>query len=415
MPNIYFKLLLLKISYYHKKELKRIRKQKKIKVAFFLIHDSIWKYEGVYKLMLEDERFEPIVVVCPYISYDEEVMFSTMNQAYNSFKEKGYNVIKTYNEDTREWLDVKKDINPDIIFFTNPHRITKWEYYIYNFKEYLTCYVPYFYVSNNLEQSNYNLKFHNLLWLAFYESYIHKEYAIKIARNKGKNVIITGYPAIDLYFEKCKKKSNNIWKSQSKKKKRIIWAPHHTIKENGGELNYSCFEKHAEIFLEFAIEFENEIQFSFKPHPILKSKLLKSKNWGEKRTNDYYSYWNKYDNCQLNEGEYIELFINSDALIHDSASFMTEYLATGKPLLYTLNDKEVSSRMNSYGQMALSNHYVAQNKNEIRGFIIDVVLNGQDTMYKDRQIFIEKYLRPPNNKSASLNIYEEIKLRINDN
>ena len=88
----YFEELLepikIKIApFQHKIAVKKVRKKDKIKVAFFLIHDSVWKYEGVYKLMEQDERFEPLVIVCPYITFGEENMLKEMKQAYQSFKE----------------------------------------------------------------------------------------------------------------------------------------------------------------------------------------------------------------------------------------------------------------------------------------------------------------------------------------
>ena len=143
IKSIAFKVKIKRVQANHKKALLLIKNKDKIKVAFFLIHDSVWKYEGVYRLMEKDERFEPIVVVCPYIVSGEETMLREMNQAYNSFTLKGYNVVKTYNENDKKWLNVKEEVQPDIVFFTNPHKLTKDEYYITNFLDCLTCYVQY--------------------------------------------------------------------------------------------------------------------------------------------------------------------------------------------------------------------------------------------------------------------------------
>src|SRR5690625_6793719 len=47
----------------HKYALQRIRKKDRIKVAFFLVNESIWKYEKLYFLLQGDDRFEPVVFI----------------------------------------------------------------------------------------------------------------------------------------------------------------------------------------------------------------------------------------------------------------------------------------------------------------------------------------------------------------
>jgi len=93
--------------------------------------------------MIESEKFEPIIVICPYTTFGKDLMEKEMKYAMSFFKKKGYRTVSTYNKKSKLWIDVKKTINPDIVFFTNPHHITKSEYYINNYLDRLTCYVPY--------------------------------------------------------------------------------------------------------------------------------------------------------------------------------------------------------------------------------------------------------------------------------
>ena len=46
-------------------------------------------------------------------------MLRDMTACYEYFKGHKYNVTRSYNPDTDKYLDVKENINPDIIFFTN--------------------------------------------------------------------------------------------------------------------------------------------------------------------------------------------------------------------------------------------------------------------------------------------------------
>jgi hypothetical protein len=402
----YFKLKLKKVQANHKKALEKVRKKEKIKVAFFLIHESVWKYESVYKLMEQYERFEPIVIVCPYVAYGDEIMLHEMNQAYQAFKQKGYNIIKTLG-DNGKWLDVKKEINPDIIFFTNPHNLTKKEYYITSYMDALTCYVPYFFQVNNLNESNFNGILQNFCWKVFNESVFHYECALKYSRNKAINVVVSGFPGLDKIF------SNDYipfikWKNTNTNESfKIIWAPHHTIEGQGAGLDYSSFFTYADYFIALLLN-NIHIQMAFKPHPLLKPKLYKHETWGKAKTDDYYNVWNNLPNGQLEEGEYIDLFYTSDALILDSASFIIEYLYFNKPYCFTINDIKVKNRFNSFGQMAFNHMYLASSENEVWSFINEVVIHGNDYLGEFRKKFFNENVMPSNGKTASENIFNEV-------
>lgn len=403
--NLKFKLRNIRIN--QRVALKMVQKKKKIKVAFFLIHDSVWKYEGVYRLMEKDPLFEPVVVVCPYIVYGEEVMLKEMGQAYNSFLANGYKVISTFDNATQKWFDVKKEIAPDIIFFTNPHKLTREEYYITNFLDCLTCYVPYAFVVIHLLESHYNQFFQNILWKAFYETEMHRKFAEENAFNKGRNVIITGYPGIDNLIAPDYVPLDP-WKIKEKKVRRIIWAPHHSIDDDKEILSYSNFLRYHQFMLEIAKEYIGKIQIAFKPHPLLMEKLFLHEDWGKDRTEAYYIKWKNLENGQLELGDYTDLFLTSDAMIHDSASFMVEYLYTKKPVAFSMRDMNVTERFNDFGKIVFNYLYKVNHESEIKNFINTIVLEGKDNMKTERLNFLNNKLMPPHGQLASENIYKEI-------
>jgi len=403
LSKFYFPYYLF-VQWRYDKTAEKIRKKDKITAVFFLIHESIWKYGGVYKLMEQDKRFEPIVVVCPNIWYGEEYMLREMDRAYSSFLTRGYNVIKALNETTQQWLDVKKEIKPDIVFFTYPGKMTKSEYYVYNFLDCLTVYVPYGFMAANIQRDQYDLVFHNLIWRCYYETTIHKEMAKKYATNKGVNVVITGFPMCDVFWDSAYT-PKDVWKVKDKNVKRIIWAPHHTLENNKKQYAYSNFLTDYQFMLDIAKQFEGRIQIAFKPHPVLKPTLYSHPGWGKERTDAYYKTWLTIENGQLEEGDYIDLFLTSDAMILDSISFISEYCYTGKPSLFLIRDDTIINKFNEYGRMTFDLVYKASNHNDILDFINITVLNKNDPLSKERQAFIDKYLTPPNNQTATENIY----------
>jgi CDP-glycerol glycerophosphotransferase (TagB/SpsB family) len=215
---------------------------------------------------------------------------------------------------------------------------------------------------------------------------IHRQYS----DNNGKNVIVTGYPAMEPFLDKTYT-SVSSWKKQDKNKFKIIWAPHHTI--DMPQLPYANFLKYADFFIKLVQRCQDTIQWAFKPHPILKPKLINHRDWGQEKTEGFWSFWENQPNCQLEEGEYVDLFLTSDAMIHDSGSFLAEYLYTNKPVLYLTSSTDMKEYFNQFGCEAFDACYHAFNEQDIEEFIANL-FEGKDTMQLKRQFFLEKHVLP---------------------
>ena len=380
-----------------------LKGKKSIKVVFFAQLSSIWKYDLLYKLMNDDPCFEPMVLVVPELARGDEFMWENMDKTYLLMKSKGYKVIKSFDSVLNSWIDVHAQINPDIIFFSRPYSgISKKEYAISNFPNVLTCYVPYAFMEIQ-GRAYFDLLFHNLLWIHFAETLVHKQISYSEEFIKAKNVYVSGYPGCDLFLLK-NKVINDCWKIKNPLIKRIIWAPHHSIESNG----YTDFLKVSDLFMNLAIKYKDKIQIAFKPHPLLKPKLYNHKGWGSKRTDSYYDFWENSENTFLAEGEYIDLFLTSDALMHDSGTFLIEYLYTLKPVLFSSFTNR-RKNLNYFGRQALNLHYRVNNEDDITTFIEKVVIQDNDSMYAQRKLFFDTYLNIPNGMTASQNIINKIK------
>ena len=356
--------LFLKMQKKHQQLIEQIKGKEKIKVVFLAIHKSVWKVDPVFQKMLNDPFFEPLILVCPYVYYGEERMWEDMKDTYEYFEEKNYPIISSYSKDENRWLSLE-EIKPDIVFFTNPHDLTRKEYYEDAYLNYLSCYVPYAHDVSRYDnfQSQYNQPFHNCMWRIYAphkeDLDIFKEYST----SKGKNVVVTGYPFCEVFININIKNNND--------KKIIIWAPHHTINDDD-VLGYSNFIKYSNLFKEIVTKYQKNVIFVFKPHPILKLKLYKHKDWGMAKTDDYYKFWTTQKNTKINNGEYIDLFLQSDAMIHDSGSFLAEYMYLQKPVLY-LNSRD--DNLNDFGKKAQQSCTVGHNEAGIILFVEKVINN----------------------------------------
>ncbi|WP_282776941.1 CDP-glycerol glycerophosphotransferase family protein [Phaeodactylibacter xiamenensis] len=395
----------------HQKKLIELKKKETIKVLFIVIFDSVWKYEEFYRLLDESGRFEPLIVIAPHTNLVEEDMIKQVEHIYEKFKNKGYRVESSYDP-SKGWLDYKSIYKPDIVCFTTPYNYTISCYQFTWFYDVLTIYVPYAFVVIHKLELHYKMFFYNVLWKYFVESGIHKSYAKQFALLNTRHVIVSGYPGLDLLLQK-QRLDNEIWKNpRNGRIRRVIWAPHHTIAGEGAGLDYSTFLSYYEVFIDLVEHYKGDLQIAFKPHPLLKAKLYKNKEWGKTRADEYYNFWRNHPNGQLEEGDYIDLFHTSDALIHDSASFMAEYMVTKKPILFLVADKNLPSRFNSFGKELFQRHYRSETTEEVSRFIEGVVFEKNDSMYNIRAEFVEKHLTPPNKQTAAKNMLDHIQKQL---
>lgn len=371
-----------------------VRRKGNINVGFVLSDLGKWKTELLFKKLLEHERFTPVVLVVPYLNNDN----SGQNQLIKYLLDKKY-PFYVYDNNRR----FSDDINLDIIFYQEPYGgiINKRYEYKHNLSS-LFCYVPYAF---HTIDSNWSLDtpLLNFAWQVFFENSLVLKNVSFYMTNGGKNCKVTGLPFTDLFKEHFFI-DKNPWKYQIKPKKKIIWAPHHTILSET-LICYSTFLMYCDTMFSLALKFKDDIQIAFKPHPVLLTKLYNV--WGKEKTDNYYSLWEKGENTQLVLGDYVPLFFHSDAMIHDCGSFTVEYHYTRNPVMYLLKDDNHSEELNEFGKMAFNLHYKGRNVDDIETFIKNVIAEV-DPMKEERDKFYNDYLRAPEGNSASDNIINAI-------
>ncbi len=373
----------------------RLKDKEVVEVAFMLSIPGMWKLDYLFKEMQQDPRYHPYVVIVPYSVYkgfSEEEVWRTVRRTEEFVKQRGFEYIIPYDEAHSRWTDFKKTYRPDIVFFTAPYRDALPQYYIYHFKDCLTCYVSYAFNVLNVYGMFYHIPTVNLFNFYFAETALHKEYMQQYGRNGGPLTYATGYPGTEVYL-RDDYTPKEVWKPQPTAKKRVIWAPHHTIGNSPDDsFSASTFLTNCDLMVQLAQRYSDTIQFAFKPHQLLKFKLIDL--WGAERTEQYYNQWAEMPNCQLEESGYVDLFFGSDAMMHDSGSFTTEYLFLNKPVMFLQRQAKVDDIFNTFGEEAWRQHYHGSTEEDMVRFLEDVVLAGNDPMHDQRQQFFDQYLKP---------------------
>lgn len=389
----------------------RLRDKQQIEVAFFLTIPGMWKSDYLFQALRNNPRYHPYIVIYPYSTYKgfrKDEVWATVKRTERFIAGKGFEYVIPYDEKRHRWQDVKKELRPDIVVFTTPYKDFPPQFFVYHYRDCLTCYVPYGFSSLNLYHVNYDLIFHNLVGLHFVETELHKQIAVDHSRNKGENIVVSGYPGTEVFL-RPDYRPKDVWKPMPTAMKRVIWAPHHTI---DGAFSISTFLLYCDFMLQVAEEYKERIQFVFKPHQLLKFKLQQL--WGKERTDAYYDKWNAMDNTQLEESSYVDLFLTSDAMLHDCGSFTTEYLFTRKPVMYLVHQQGNDDNFSLFGKRSFQCHYHGACKEDIGHFLADVVLAGLDEKKAQREKFFATYLAPQGGMMPSQKIIHIIDDTINE-
>lgn len=366
-------------------KVRRLRKKDKIKVVFVVSQLGFWKSENLYLKMLAHPRFEPVILVIKIYERIEEY-----NRVIEHLTAKGYDFIPM--EDKKS---IREVVRPDIIFYVQPYYgvIHPRFDFLRNLQS-LFCYVYYaFHTLNDIYLEDQ--PFFSFCWQVYFENEIAKENSAKMLYNGASNAVVSGLPFVDDYFTEVK---SDPWKTPKGEKKRIIWAPHHSL-PGSGHLAFSTFLTYCDFMLEMADKYRESVQFVFKPHPALESKLFDL--WGREKTEAYYERWRSGENTQLENGQYTELFKSSDAMIHDCVSFSIEYHYTCNPVMMLESDDALARKevTNDFGRMAYDLHYIGKTKEDVEAFIVNVI-EGRDEMGAARRDFYEKYLLPPDGSAC---------------
>lgn len=389
---------------------RRLKGKDCIDVAFFLTVPGMWKSDYLFRAMRDNPRYHPYVVIYPYSQYkgfSQHEIEATLRRTEQFIAGKGFEYVIPYDAKRRRWKDVRKELKPDLLVLSDPYKDCLPKYFIHHFKHTFTCYIPYSLTILRLYRENYEILFVNIVGLFCLETSKHLELAMRYMSNGAVNAVVTGYPGTEVFLDKHYVPRDS-WKPQPVKKKRVIWAPHHSIDD---AISIASFLVYCDSMLELAQKYEDTIQFAFKPHQLLKFKL--QKQWGEERTEQYYNAWRDMPNGQLEESSYVDLFLTSDAMVHDSASFTTEYLYTQKPVMYLVKDDRMRQAFTPFGEIVFDAHYHAHCLEDVDRFLHHTVLMGDDPMITVRRDVYERYLQPVDGQMPSERIICQIEKLIN--
>lgn len=397
IKNIVEKIICLLYRKSIPNKVKKLRSKEVIKVLFIISEASKWKTEYLYQAMCKHKRFNPVIGVTLKTDNKPSESAKSLLHLISYLESKEYDYTELIREDY-----IKTKINPDIIIYSEPYSSTILRGF--NYLHNLNCLfisITYGFHSVLLPFNHFGgLK--DVAWFDCYENESTANDAIAYVKGKRGNIITTGLPMSEIFLKY--KQGPCVWRNNDNRK-RIIWAPHHSIGFDYETITYGNFLQIADEMKQLSEKYKDKIYWAFKPHPLLRYKL--DILWGKEKTDEYFSYWKDSDHSQLEEGEYIDLFMQSDAMIHDCDTFTIEYLYSNSPVMYLYNSDKHNCDLNNFAKEAHSVHYQGKSINDIIKFI-DMIINNSDPLREKRSNFYNVHLNTNEGINASNNIIREI-------
>lgn len=342
---------------------KKVKSKKKLKIIFYVSEKAKWSSDSLFRELKKYKNIEVNIALPFHISsicYESNLRF---------FEKIDKDIIKLNLTDGKPQSLL--DFEPDIVFYQQPWEIDESNLCENISKSCLCAYIPYGYMLIESDYAHYYLPFHFSLWRYFAESAEHKKLLTRKNKFLGQSTYNFGYPKIDIFKEKT---------PSVKSQKTVIYAPHWSIK--GCHICYSTFDKNCWYFLEKA-KSTPDIEWIFKPHPILIQSVITQGFMTCEEYCDYVREWENLPNAKvITDGNYMEEFLDTDALITDSVSFLAEYLPSKKPIVYLSNGSNVG--FNIIAKKMMKDYYKVETTQEIDRIFDRVIVKGDDYLYKKR-------------------------------
>lgn len=352
-------------KYVREQILEKLSHGEKLRFGSYVIYDSTFGAHGICELMLkEPEKYDVQFVICPDV-YRDMAGLRQYHKTKQFFIERygADKVLDGYDEKTGEFLDWSDSF--DVVYTANPYDVLVNKVHGIRYlssQNVLPIFICYGYIISNWFMKEFVASQNAaLLYKNFVGTKQTKMEAIEFQNLYTRNIVLSGYPKMDKLEEVPESKHS---------RKKILIAPHHTVKGLPGELQLSNFLEYADLIPELADMFPN-IDFVFRPHPLLFTNLMMHGIWSQDKVDSYLENLREKNIAYSTESDYLHLFKECDAIVHDCGSYSVEWLYTGKPCCYVVDSEErVRKQLNKLANFALDCHTeIADSKEKIISFI----------------------------------------------
>ena len=357
-----------------------------VRVAFIVMSATTWpSLQSVWAACNRDPRFDVRVILAPNTYLDRQSKEFNQARAF---------LIRDDIPFTYGYEGILDDFRPEVVFVPSAY-IDMLPYYLgagaLEAVGARIAYVPY-----GLEiggggfnmQYQFNLDLHNRAWRIFARSVSHRRMFARYCESGSGHVRVVGSPRLDQIsrLNACDASELEAWIGR---RKAILWTPHFS---EGPSAAWSTFGRYRDHILEIFAKRAKTHVLIFRPHPLLFSHLRTTGYWTTEEEAAFRQRIAAAENVVLDEsGSYLPAFKAAHALMADAGSFLLEFFATGKPLLYLSPEGGIG--LNDDANLA-DYLYVCRGSADIARFV-EAVGKGRDPMATQRRAGLSQFFHIP--------------------
>ena len=171
----------------------------------------------------------------------------------------------------------------------------------------------------------------------------------------------------------------------------IIWAPHWSVYYKGYR-SFGNFHVYYKYFINLAKR-HKDLHLVIRPHFRTFLEAVMQQVVSQKDLLSFTKECHDLSNVTLSaDGDYVKYFLESDAMITDGVSFLTEYPVLKKPLLHTVNKEQ--TKFNDFGEKVISFFPKAYTEEDIDVFVNEIISKKTATVSEDKYDFLNKLIMP---------------------
>lgn len=321
------------IRKHHCRIIKKLRTGEPLHVLFLVQFPEMWNSEkALFEELQRDSRFRTTLLCVPkYRELNQSGnVYEEENCVLDFLNEKGYDAMDARNGGS--WVDIKS-LKPDYIFLQRPYssHLPK-DYQFKTLRRYgLLCYVPYngrfnIGVYLKVEFNQEFLKYFYAFFADCIESYRYvKDWVDARGFDGWKMIYNLGYPRYDMIRREKEKVPG---------KTTFLWLPRWSLGEHGEQDNKSHFLEYVEPMLEY-FSAHSELELIIRPHPLMFMNFINKKVMTQAEVDDLKLKVQALPNVRFDENaDYLETIDDTDVLISDASSLVTEFFYTLRPIIY---------------------------------------------------------------------------------
>lgn len=277
----------------------------------------------------------------------------------------------------------------DAVLYTSPYDETRPEAYRFaKLRQRVRCtaYIPY-----GLEvgggEHNYVYQYGQPVTAGasavFVRSEGVREMFVRHCPNGARHVHVTGHPRMDGLVDLAHFPVDPALREAIGGRRAVLWNAHFSF---DGDL-WSTFDRLAGDILD-AFASRPDLALLFRPHPLLWKKLTNLNILDEAGIAALKDELRERGVVVDERSDHRHAFAASEAMMSDVGSFLMEYLATGKPVLYLRNPDGLG--LNEEGA-AVVRHYQSASDAAGIGAFLDQLRRGEDPLGADRRAAIDEF------------------------